>query len=59
MNGKPAPLLRSMAHATLTHVYRDTIFDIGGQVQTGRNVVAFRVTGPGRAFDLDVYEIIR
>jgi len=59
VNGTPAPLLRSVAHATLTIVYRDAIFDVGGQLQPGRNVVAFRVAGPGRAFDLDVYEIIR
>lgn len=59
VNGKPAPLLRNVAHATLTIVYRDAIFDVGGQVQSGRNVVAFRVAGPGREFDLDIYEVIR
>jgi len=43
--------------ATLSGVTSETVFNVSGYLRQGRNLVTCRISGAGRRFDVDVYEL--
>jgi hypothetical protein len=57
VNGSWAPMDSVFSHATVGARLTETVFDLSGVLHEGRNTITCRLTGSGRQFDLDVYEL--
>jgi hypothetical protein len=57
VNGSPAPMDGVFSHATVGARLTETVFDLSPALHEGRNTVTCRLSGSGRQFDLDVYEL--
>lgn len=57
VNDSVAPVDGVFQSTTLSGVTSETVFDASGYLQQGRNVVTCRISGAGRRFDVDVYEL--
>jgi hypothetical protein len=47
----------ALRYFTLVALHAETVFAMFSQFRDARNVVTCRITGRGREFDVDVYEI--
>ena len=57
VNDALAPNEGAFDSATLSGVTLETVFNLTGYLQQGRNVVTCRISGGDRLFDVDVYEL--
>jgi hypothetical protein len=57
VNDALAPIEGAFDSATLSGVTLETVFNLTGYLQQGRNVVTCRISGGGHLFDVDVYEL--
>ncbi|MGH2651604.1 MAG: hypothetical protein ACRDHK_10380, partial [Actinomycetota bacterium] len=57
VNDALVPVEGAFDYATLSGVTSEQVFNLAGSLRPGRNLVTCRISGAGRRFDVDVYEL--